>query len=87
MHRVASDQVCVKDSAGVEGVLAWNPKEEMYSLHGGEGDRNFLRVREQDAPLFSLKLTDHGDTLVSASLNGNPFSLPAAQTEEQKNPT
>ena len=50
-------------------------------------DSIFLRLLDQDAPFFSLKLTYRGDTLVSASLNGNPFPLPAAQTEEQKNPT
>lgn len=87
MHLFTSDQFCGKEIACDEGDLAWIPKEDLFSLPMWEGDRIFLRLLDQDAPFFSLKLTYRGDTLVSASLNGNPFSLPAAQTEEQKNPT
>ena len=53
-----------------EGVLEWIKKSEFAALPQWEGDRIFLRLLEEDAPFFSLKLVYEGDRLVSAALNG-----------------
>lgn len=54
-----------------EGELAWIKKQDLLALPMWEGDRIFLRLLEQDAPFFSLKLRYEGDHLVEAVLNGN----------------
>lgn len=41
------------------------------------GDRIFLRLLEEDAPFFSLKLVYHGEKLMTACLDGRPLPLPA----------
>ena len=53
-----------------EGELAWIKKSDFAALPQWEGDRIFLRLLEEDAPFFSLKLQYEGETLVSAALNG-----------------
>ena len=53
-----------------EGKLCWVEKEKLYSLPIWEGDKIFLRLIEQNAPFFSLKLEYEGDKLVSSILNG-----------------
>ena len=53
-----------------EGELAWIEKERLYSLPMWEGDRIFLRLMEERAPFFSLKLVYEGEKLVNAELNG-----------------
>ena len=53
-----------------EGVLEWIPKSEIGKLSLWEGDRIFLRLLAQDAPLFSLHLRYEGDALVEANLDG-----------------
>lgn len=53
-----------------EGDLAWVPKEQLDQLNLWPGDRIFLRLLQEDAPFFSLKLTYRGDRLYSAVLNG-----------------
>lgn len=53
-----------------EGVLTWVPKSEIENLTIWEGDKIFLKLLAQEAPLFSLKLRYEGDTLVEAVLNG-----------------
>ena len=53
-----------------EGVLEWVDIKKLYSLPIWEGDKIFLRLIEQNAPFFSLKLEYIGDTLVNAVLNG-----------------
>lgn len=40
-----------------------------------EGDKIFLRLLREDAPFFSLKLSYHGDRLVSAVLDGREMAL------------
>ena len=35
-----------------------------------EGDKIFLKLLEEDAPFFSLKLRYEGEHLVQAALNG-----------------
>lgn len=53
-----------------EGTLEWVDKRKIYSLPIWEGDKIFLRLLEDNAPFFSLKLEYVGDTLVNAVLNG-----------------
>lgn len=53
-----------------EGTLEWVPKERFAQLPQWEGDKIFLRLMEEGAPFFSLKLRYEGDRLVETSLNG-----------------
>lgn len=53
-----------------EGTLEWVPKEHFAALPQWEGDKIFLRMMEERAPFFSLKLRYEGDKLVETSLNG-----------------
>ena len=53
-----------------EGVLEWVEKEKALSLPTWEGDRIFLRLRDEGGPFFSLKLRYEGDVLKEAVLNG-----------------
>ncbi len=48
-----------------EGELKWVSKEEVANLELWEGDREFLRLLDEDAAFFSMKLCYEGDTLVS----------------------
>ena len=56
-----------------EGVLEWIDREKLLSLPIWEGDKIFLRLLDQDAPFFSLKLRYSGDRLAKAVLNGKPI--------------
>ena len=58
-----------------EGELAWIGKKELFRLTLWQGDRIFLRLLEEDAPFFSLKLVYRGETLVFAALNGRELEL------------
>lgn len=53
-----------------EGELEWVEKARIPSLPIWEGDKIFLRLLDQGADFFSLKLCYHGDKLVRAVLNG-----------------
>ena len=53
-----------------EGELAWIKKQKLFDLTLWEGDRIFLKLLQEDAPFFSLKLTYQGDELKEAILNG-----------------
>ena len=53
-----------------EGVLEWLPWDRLPKLPIWEGDRLFLRLIDEDAPFFSLKLCYRGDRLEKAVLNG-----------------
>ena len=53
-----------------EGELAWIKKQKLFDLTMWQGDRIFLRLLQEDASFFSLKLTYRGDELVEAILNG-----------------
>lgn len=53
-----------------EGELAWIDRRELLNKPIWEGDKIFLRLLEEDAPFFSLKLRYRGDTLVEAVLDG-----------------
>lgn len=58
-----------------EGELAWIRKADLLSLPLWEGDKIFLRLLEEDAPFFSLKLRYEGERLVQAALNGQALPL------------
>ncbi len=70
MHLFTSDHFSGSLTTCNEGVLEWIPKDKMYDLPIWEGDRIFLRLLEQNAPFFSLKLVYCGDKLTRAVLNG-----------------
>ena len=53
-----------------EGVLEWVSREQFRGLPQWEGDRIFMRLIEEDAPFFSLKLRYEGEHLAYAALNG-----------------
>ena len=53
-----------------EGELAWIKKQKLFDLTLWQGDRIFLRLLQEDAPFFSLKLTYKGDELQEAILDG-----------------
>ena len=70
MHLFTADGFTGRPAECAEGDLAWVPKDRMKELPQWEGDRIFLRLLEEDAPFFSLKLCYRGEKLESASLNG-----------------
>ena len=57
-----------------EGVLEWVSREQFRGLPQWEGDRIFLRLIEEDAPFFSLKLRYEGEHLAYAALNGKQLA-------------
>ena len=57
-----------------EGVLEWVSREQFRGLPQWEGDRIFLRLIEEDAPFFSLKLRFERDHLAYAALNGKELA-------------
>ncbi len=57
-----------------EGELVWVPLEERGALPAWEGDHVFLRLLEQGAPFFSLKLVYRSDRLTGAVLDGVPMA-------------
>ena len=70
MHIFHSDDFSGEIKDCDEGRLEWVKLEEVYNLPIWEGDKIFLRLIEEKAPFFSLKLEYKGDTLVNAILNG-----------------
>lgn len=58
-----------------EGTLEWVKKKDMEKLNLWEGDKIFLKLLEEDAPFFSLKLSYEGDTLVYAALDGKNLRI------------
>ena len=57
-----------------EGELAWIKKQKLFDLTLWQGDRIFLKLLQEDAPFFSLKLTYRGDELIEAVLDGKVLS-------------
>ncbi len=70
MHLFTADEFHGKLKDCDEGVLEWLPWERLPQLPIWEGDRIFLRLIDEDAPFFSLKLRYRGDQLAEAVLNG-----------------
>lgn len=60
-----------------EGDLEWIDKAKLRSLPMWEGDKIFLRLLDEDAPFFHLKLQYTGDQLAYAELDGQ--ALPVGQ--------
>lgn len=58
-----------------EGELEWIPKKDLLSLPMWAGDALFLRLLDEDAPFFSLKLRYEGERLAYAALNGAPLEI------------
>ena len=58
-----------------EGELAWIKKARLRELTLWEGDRIFLRLLEENAPFFSLKLRYENGMLIEAALDGRPLEL------------
>jgi 8-oxo-dGTP diphosphatase len=58
-----------------EGVLEWVDRDKLFSLPIWEGDKIFLRLLEENAPFFSLKLRYTGEDLAEAVLNGKKLTL------------
>ena len=53
-----------------EGDLEWIDKRRLFDLTLWEGDRIFLKLLNDDAPFFRLKLSYRGEELALAELNG-----------------
>ena len=53
-----------------EGNLEWIRRKDLLQLPMWEGDKIFLRLLDEDAPFFLLKLVYDGDRLVNAVLDG-----------------
>ena len=58
-----------------EGELAWIGKKDLLALPAWEGDKIFLRLLDENAPFFSLKLRYEGETLAEAKLNGEEIEV------------
>ena len=75
MHLFTADGFTGEIGPCDEGVLEWIKKADFAALPQWEGDRIFLRLLEEDAPFFSLKLQYEGDNLIYAALNGRQLAL------------
>ena len=64
-----------------EGVLEWIDKQDLLALPMWAGDALFLRLLEENAPFFSLKLRYEGERLAYAALNGKPLDVQEALKE------
>ena len=70
MHIFHSDDFSGELKECDEGNLCWVEIGEIYNLPIWEGYKIFLKLIENKAPFFSLKLEYTGDTLINAVLNG-----------------
>lgn len=70
MHLFTADGYTGELTRCDEGDLEWVDNERVAALPTWEGDRIFLRLLDEDAPFFSLKLVYTGEHLASAILNG-----------------
>ena len=74
MHLFTADGFSGQLKTCDEGNLEWIDKQQLLALPIWEGDKIFLRLLDENAPFFSLKLVYEGDTLVDAVLNGKPLA-------------
>ncbi len=70
MHLFTVSGYCGTPRDSDEGELAWIKKSLLPQMDIWEGDKIFLRLLDEDAPFFSLKLCYRGSRLMSACLNG-----------------
>ena len=76
MHLFTSDDFEGEVRADCEeGTLEWIDKQELLTKPIWEGDKLFLRLLDENAPFFSLKLRYEGETLVEAVLDGRAIAL------------
>ena len=75
MHLFWSDRFTGAIKECDEGVLEWISKEDLMKLPMWAGDVIFLKLLEEKAPFFSLKLSYVGDKLTEAVLNGEPLPV------------
>lgn len=73
MHLFTADGYTGQLTDCDEGDLEWIERTTLRSLPIWEGDKIFLRLLEENAPFFSLKLVYQGDWLVDTALNGRPM--------------
>lgn len=85
MHLYTADKFTGKLTDSDEGELLWVPKDEIMELNLWEGDRIFLKLLQEDAPFFSLKLVYNlKDELTSAILNGKELLKKSASEQKRK---
>lgn len=82
MHLFTADGFTGTLKVCEEGNLEWIEKARLLELTLWEGDKIFLKLLEQDAPFFSLKLTYDGDHLTEAVLNGRLIAAPTNASRE-----
>ena len=70
MHLFVCTDWTGKEIVCDEGDLEWIEKKRLLELPMWEGDKIFLKLIDEKAPFFSLKLTYKGDELQEAVLNG-----------------
>lgn len=76
MHLFTADDFIGEPVDCDEGVLEWIPRDRIMGLELWEGDRIFLKLLEEDADFFSLKLVYNlGDELEKAVLNGRELEV------------
>ena len=75
MHLFTADAFTGEVGVCDEGVLEWIRKADFAALPQWEGDKIFLRLLEEGAPFFSLKLCYTGEKLTAAALNGVAIAL------------
>lgn len=71
MHLFTATEYIGERKVCDEGELVWVPKAEIGQLNLWEGDKIFLRLLQEDAGIFSLKLRYEGDKLVETKLKEN----------------
>lgn len=75
MHLFTADAFTGEVGVCDEGVLEWIRKADFAALPQWEGDKIFLRLLEEGAPFFSLKLCYTGEKLTAAALDGVALAL------------
>ena len=75
MHLYTADGFTGEVGECDEGVLEWVKKADFAALPQWEGDKIFLRLLEEGAPFFSLKLCYEGDRLTFAALDGREMAI------------
>jgi 8-oxo-dGTP diphosphatase len=70
MHLFTADGFTGQQIDCLEGELEWVEKDRIADLPLWEGDHIFLRLLQEKADFFSLKLVYQGEKLVQAILNG-----------------
>lgn len=75
MHLFTAEQYDGELTDCDEGEISWIKKTELAALPQWEGDRIFMKLLEDGAPFFSLKLCYEGERLTEAVLNQKALPL------------